>query len=164
MNRMELLRHELELTFDKEGWYPPLADALKGITATQASWRPSGEAANTIWEIVNHMLFYKERLLQRVQGLESVNTANSNDDTFAVDASPDDEEAWQATVARAERIHRELDDVLATMSDEDFDRPGTHTPLGLSAFNIIMHDAFHTGQIVQIRKWQGSWPARRSFE
>jgi uncharacterized damage-inducible protein DinB len=164
MNRMELLLHELELTFDKEGWYPPLADALKGLTAAQASWRPPGEAANTIWETVNHMLYYKERLLQRVQGIEPINTANSNDDTFAVDKSTDDEAAWQATLERAERIQKELHKVLSAMSDANFDRRIPQKSLGLSTFDIIMHDAFHTGQIVQIRKLQGSWPARRSFE
>ncbi|MFY0543651.1 DinB family protein [Brevibacillus sp. H7] len=164
MNRMELLLHELELTFDKEGWFPPLKDALKGLTAAQASWRPPGEAANTIWETVNHMLFYKERLLQVIQGIDPIHTANSNDDTFAVDHTVDDEEAWQATINRAERIQRELHNLLSAMSDADFDRLFSQTSLGLSTFNIIMHDAFHTGQIVQTRKLQGSWPARRSFD
>jgi hypothetical protein len=54
--------------------------------------------------------------------------------------------------------------LLSAMSDADFDRLFSQTSLGLSTFNIIMHDAFHTGQIVQTRKLQGSWPARRSFD
>ncbi|HDR8182963.1 TPA: hypothetical protein QC116_006303 [Bacillus thuringiensis] len=29
--------------------------------------------------------------------------------------------------------------------------------------NILLHDAYHTGQIVQLRKLQGSWPAHRSY-
>jgi len=164
MNRMELALHELSLTFDKEGWFPPLREALNGLSAAQASWRPSGEAANTIWETVTHMLFYKERLLQRIRGNEPAQPAASNDDTFVVQAAPDDDEAWHQTVARAERIHRELTEALAQLTDGDFDRPLHANQLGLSLFDILMHDAFHTGQIVLLRKLQGSWPARRSFD
>jgi hypothetical protein len=36
-------------------------------------------------------------------------------------------------------------------------------PIGLTLTSIILHDAYHIGQIIQIRKLQGSWPANRSF-
>jgi len=163
MNRIELLRKELDHTFDQESWYPPLQPALEGLTAAQASWRPAGEAANTIWETVNHMLYYKERLLKRLQGKELEHVISTNDGTYEV-SSPDDEAAWAATVKRAEAIHRELQDVLATLNDDAFDRPSPQPLLGEAVLNIIMHDAYHTGQIIQIRKLQGSWVARRSFE
>ncbi|MGE7057310.1 DinB family protein, partial [Paenibacillus glucanolyticus] len=29
--------------------------------------------------------------------------------------------------------------------------------------SLITHDAYHTGQIIFLRKLQGSWPAKRSF-
>ncbi|EEL34276.1 hypothetical protein bcere0019_27360 [Bacillus cereus Rock3-28] len=29
--------------------------------------------------------------------------------------------------------------------------------------NILLHDAYHTGQIIQLRKLQGSWPTHRSY-
>lgn len=164
MNRMELPLHEWDCTFAKEDWYPPLKDALAGLTAAEASWRPPGEAANTIWENLSHLLFYKERLLHRLKGTEQPSTASTNDDTFAPSGGPEDEEAWQADVKRMETLHYELRDVLASIPETSFDQPSPSKPLGLSVFSIIMHDAFHTGQIVQIRKLQGTWPARRSFD
>jgi uncharacterized damage-inducible protein DinB len=163
MNRIDLLLHELDITCAKEDWYPPLLPALEGLTAAQASWRPPGEAANTIWETVNHLLYYKERLLVRLQGGNPAYPAGDNDETFTVTVPPDDE-AWTATVARLEAVHRGLREVLATKADEDFDQPLPKKPLGLVVTSIILHDAYHTGQIVQIRKQQGSWPARRTFE
>ncbi len=163
MNRIELLRKELDHTFDQESWYPPLQPALADLTASQASWRPSGEAANTIWETVNHLLYYKERLLHRIKGDTTEYPASTNDDTYSVTA-PDDEAAWKATVARVEAVHLELKKELSTMDEDAFDTPLISGPLGESVYNIIMHDAYHTGQIIQIRKLQGSWPARRSFE
>jgi uncharacterized damage-inducible protein DinB len=164
MSRIDLLLHQLVHSYDKEGWYPPLRTALTGLTAEQASWRPTGEAVNTIWETVNHLLYYKERLLERLLGNNPAYPAGSNDDTFAVNAASDDEEAWQATVARAEAVHRGLHEVLAAKAEAELDGPTPENPLGILIANIIMHDAYHTGEIIQIRKLQGSWPARRSFD
>ncbi|MEJ8548104.1 DinB family protein [Brevibacillus borstelensis] len=164
MNRMELLLHEWDCTFSKEDWYPPLKDALAGLTAAEASWRPPGEAANTIWENLSHLLYYKERLLSRLRGTEQTASASTNDDTFIPSGGSEDEEAWQADVKRMETLHAEIRDVLAAIPETSFDQPSPVKTLGVSVFSIIMHDAFHTGQIVQIRKLQGSWPARRSFE
>ncbi|MGO0060694.1 DinB family protein [Brevibacillus fluminis] len=164
MNRMELLLHELEITTETEDWYPPLHVALEGVTAAQASWRPQGEAANTIWETANHLLFYKERLLKQLTVGYTDPQGMTNDDTFAVDAAPDDEAAWQATRERLVAVQRELHALLSSMPEEAFDRPHPTRPLGLMVTSIVLHDACHTGQIVMIRKLQGSWPARRAFE
>ncbi|MGG1662331.1 DinB family protein [Brevibacillus sp. NRS-1366] len=163
MNRMELLLHEWECTYDKEDWYPPLKDALAGLTAAQASWRPDGLAANTIWENVSHLLYFKERLLHRLLGTDFPLSAESNDDTFTPSGGPEDENAWQATVDRMKNVHRQIHEKLTLLSEEAFDQPLPSTPLGQSVMSIVLHDAFHTGQIVQIRKLQGSWPERRSF-
>lgn len=163
MNRMELLVHEWECTYGKEDWYPPLKDALAGLTAAQASWKPDGVAANTIWENVSHLLFFKERLLHRLLGTEFPLSAESNDDTFTPSGGPEDENAWQATVARMETVHRHIHEKLSSLSEDAFDQPLPSIPLGQSVMSIVRHDAFHTGQIVQIRKLQGSWPERRSY-
>ncbi|WP_163856707.1 DinB family protein [Paenibacillus elgii] len=47
---------------------PPLKPVLERLTAIQASWRHTGEAANTIWEHLNHLLYYNERVLERIKG------------------------------------------------------------------------------------------------
>lgn len=163
MKDMDLLLHQLECSYEKEDWYPPLGAALEGVTAAQASWRPPG-AANTIWETVNHLLYYKERLLARLQGTEFFNSAQDNDDTFKVTAAPDDEQAWKDTVNRMKSVHEAIKNTLASLEEDAFDKPLPQKSLGLSVSSIIMHDAYHTGEIVQIRKMQGSWPARRSFD
>ncbi|MFG0214006.1 DinB family protein [Brevibacillus porteri] len=164
MNRKDLLLHGWECTYDKEDWYPPLKEALSGVSAAEASWRPVGEAANTIWENVSHLLYYKERLLHRLLGTEFSGSAETNDDTFIPSGGPDDEDAWQATLLRTESVHRHIHEKLSLLTDEDLNQTATYTPIYQTVMSLVLHDAFHTGQIVQIRKLQGSWPARRSFE
>jgi len=53
-----LLLNALDSTFDKESWYAPFKHAIEGLTAEQAMWKPSGEETNTIWENVNHLIYY----------------------------------------------------------------------------------------------------------
>jgi hypothetical protein len=101
MNKIELLLQGWDHSYDKEDWYPPLLDALQGISAANANWRPVGAASNTIWENVHHLIFYKERLLGRLMGKETANPAGiTNDDTFVVPSK--EESAWQDTLARLE--------------------------------------------------------------
>ncbi|KIL38237.1 hypothetical protein SD70_27825 [Gordoniibacillus kamchatkensis] len=154
-----MLRRNLQITFDQEDWFVPLRTAVEGVTAEQANWRPAGEKANTIAEIVAHLNFYKSRLLQRLRGEEPNYDGLSNDDTFKPD-----EAGWQAAVAEMNRIHAELEETIGKLDDEALDRPLPKQALGLTLNSILLHDAHHGGQIVYIRKLQGSWPAARSFD
>jgi uncharacterized damage-inducible protein DinB len=163
VNMQELLLMELKESFEEESWYPPLGPALKGVTAAQACWRPPGEAANTIWETLHHMLVYKEILLRRMRSEQVTGGPATNDETFA-GGSPDDEAGWATIVARAEQVHRGLVEALGARSDADLLAVVGRAPLVVALSNIILHDAYHIGQLIQIRKLQGSWPARRSFD
>ncbi|SFJ88820.1 DinB family protein [Thermoflavimicrobium dichotomicum] len=162
MSRVKLLVNQLAFTFNEEGWYPPLEEALTGLTAAQASWRPTGEAANSIWETVNHLIFYKERWLERMKGNEPTSEINDNTDTFT-QGETTDEKAWQETVEKLRAIQKEWHEIISTTKEEDLDQKFSTTPLWMQFSNLILHDAYHTGQIISIRKLQGSWPSRRSY-
>ncbi|TJY40937.1 DinB family protein [Cohnella pontilimi] len=163
-NRVELLLHGWDHAYDKEDWYPPLLDALKGVTAEQAVWLPQGfDSLSTIWGNVNHLIFYKERLLKRWLGKETGNPLGvTNDDTFAVPEKS--EAAWQETLARLDRVHKEIRHKISAMKEEDFDQSLPDHTIGRALNSLIAHDAYHTGEIILLRKMQGSWPARRHFD
>ncbi|CAM2981400.1 DinB family protein [Paenibacillus sediminis] len=160
MGKLELLLRKWDQCYDQEDWYPPLADAIKGITKEQAQWRPQGEASNTIWETVNHLLYYKERFLKRLKNEEQEEHLG-NDDTFAAASNG---MGWQEAGARLKAVHMEIRELLAGLNDDDVDRPLPNVTIAEQAASLIAHDAYHTGQIILIRKLQGSWPARRSYE
>ncbi|MBP1964466.1 DinB family protein [Paenibacillus aceris] len=164
MNKIELLLHGWDSCYEKEDWYPPLTDALKGLTAEQANWRPDGEHVNAIWENVHHLIFYKERLLNRMTAIESEYPDLSNDDTFVVESASSKD--WEETLARLQTVHRGIRDRMAKWEDNDFEHvyPNRTQSVGRWVNSLILHDAYHTGQIMFIRKMQGSWPSRRSFD
>jgi hypothetical protein len=63
----DLLVNQLEYTFEKEGWQPPLWLAVQGLTAEQAAWKPSPER-HSIWQIVRHVVCWKRGVLQEWAG------------------------------------------------------------------------------------------------
>ncbi len=160
MDRKAILSNYWRLTTESEGWYPPYVDALKDVNVALASWRPEGEAANTIWETINHITYFKERLLRRLQGLPDRAIAD-NDETFIVRGQSEAE--WQESLDKLFGVHRELGQVLEGLGEEDLDRPLPKEPIVTQFLNLIVHDAYHTGQIILIRKLKGAWPERRSF-
>jgi hypothetical protein len=156
LNRIDLLLNVLDSTFDKEGWYAPLKHAIEGITAEQASWRPTGEATKTIWENVNHLIYYKERLVANMEGSEWTHNLSSDENFYLTEQSNEDME-WKKVVERAVNAQRSLRQILSKTSVEELDQNSLEGKL----LDIFLHDAYHTGQIVQIRKMQGSWPSHR---
>ena len=146
----------LDSTFDKESWYAPLKHAIEGITADQASWRPTGEATKTIWENVNHLIYYKERLVANMEGSEWTHNLSGDENFYLTQQSNEDME-WKKVVERAVTAQRSLRQILSKTSIEELDQNSLEGKL----LDIFLHDAYHTGQIVQIRKMQGSWPSHR---
>ncbi|KSU84543.1 MULTISPECIES: DinB family protein [Fictibacillus] len=156
MNRMDLLLNVLDTTYDKESWYAPFKDAINGITAEQARWRPPGEATKSIWENVNHLIYYKERTAAKMEGREWTHNLDG-EETFLLTEPSSDDQQWKNVVERAERAQQGLRRVLSETPVEDLGQDSLEAKL----LDIMLHDAYHTGQILLIRKMQGSWPSRR---
>ncbi|MGE7874529.1 DinB family protein [Bacillus paramycoides] len=140
---------------DKESWYAPFKNAIEGLTAKQAIWKPSGEATNTIWENVNHLIYYKERLAANLEGREW--TLNlDGDETFYLTNQSNDDKEWKKVVERSENAQRNLRQVLSAISEKELEQNSLEEKLQ----DIMLHDAYHTGQIIQLRKMQGAWPIK----
>ncbi|MGN5651382.1 DinB family protein [Bacillus sp. Brlt_9] len=154
MKRIDLLLNVLDSTFDKESWYAPFKHAIEGLTAEQAMWKPSGEETNTIWENVNHLIYYKERLAANLEGREWTHNLDGNDTFYFTKQSNDDME-WKKVVVRSENAQRNLRQVLSAISEKELNF------LEGKLLDIMLHDAYHTGQIIQLRKMQGTWPSKR---
>lgn len=159
-SKKDMLLAGWDQAMDKEGWFPPLGAALEGVTAEQALWKPQPSGANSIWGIVNHLIFCKNCMLNNLSGRENQYPA-TNDATFEPSGSTEAE--WQAAKGELKRLHAAVRERLAAMDDLELDHPSPAAPAGGQAFNQIMHDAYHTGQILMLRKQQGSWPASRGF-
>jgi len=63
-----LLLDLLDEAFDKKSWHGPnLRSSIRGVTATQAAWRPQPGAHN-IWELTLHAAYWKYVVRRRITG------------------------------------------------------------------------------------------------
>ncbi len=126
-----------------------LQDTLSRISAEQANQRPIKDG-NTIWEIVNHLIAWRENVLRRVQG-EVIQTPSNNYIEKITDVS---EAAWQQTLENLETTQKEWLYFLSTFNETDFSNeyPVNKLTYYQHIHGIIQHDAYHLGQIVLLAK------------
>jgi uncharacterized damage-inducible protein DinB len=162
MTTKEILLEQLNVCFDENGWFVALKNAVRNLTAQQAAWKPEN-LDNSIWEILAHLNFYNERYLRRFQG-ESIEQLNiENSETFA-GAEAASEEAWQAEAARFDRVMSEWRKLIESAGEDRLAQAVSkenQSPWWEVISNINTHNAHHGGQVVVLRKLQGSWDASK---
>ena len=131
------------------GDYPSVLEAIAGLTAQQATWRPSPEA-NAIWQIVDHLAASKE------WQIDMMDKGQAKAPPWTVPAG--DEAAWQALIARLKDSHGRLKLSLERVKDEqllEYPMPELRrTLLELILSSGSAHEAHHGGQISYLRGLQ----------
>ncbi|PYS99393.1 MAG: DinB family protein [Acidobacteria bacterium] len=155
----ELLLGQFTTCFDENGWFVATKNAITGVTAEQAAWKFDG-ADNSIHEIINHLNFYNYAYLQRFKGIDFEYSTNDNDETF------DHGEAatWEEEAARFDSIMNEWREEIEKANKMKFDEiapPRNEISWADLIGNINTHNAHHGGQIVLLRKLQGSWDQQK---
>jgi hypothetical protein len=131
------------------GDYPAIMEALKGVSASQALWKPAPRQ-NSIWQIVEHLSASKEWQIEMME---------QGSATSPVWIEPSgDEVAWQASLTRLKETHKRLKAALEKVMDADLlkspDPEDNHTLLKLLLSSGAAHEAHHGGQIDYIKGLQ----------
>lgn len=146
----EVLLEQLHSTHDVEDWFVPIEIAVQGVTPDQAKWT-DGKGGHSIGQLVNHLAFWNERNLQVFQGRTPAAYPGNNDETF----NAFDSKAWTETVKRLDMVMKAWEQAVIAADD---------TKLKTESWRIAhvgAHNAYHLGQIIYVRKLQGSWdPAK----
>jgi uncharacterized damage-inducible protein DinB len=148
-----VLLEQLKTTHDKQNWFVPANVALSGVTAEQATWK-DGSGNHSIGQLANHLLFWNERQLIEFKGEKQSNFSGNNEETFNVF----DKAQWEQTVKKLNDVLSELEKIVQNADDASLKKWAE------TVANISAHNAYHTGQIVFIRKLQGSWDAQKGVK
>lgn len=156
---LDVLVIQKEDTWDQCNWIVPLSKALAGLTAEQAAWTPPSGGL-TIWQLVNHMYYYNQRILARLQGnASSIPAADSNEATFGPPGDSLNSVGWNTLMKHTTQLAEQLRDYLSTLQETKLEEAymDSDQNWAKTLAQWILHDAYHAGQIVLLRRQQGSW-------
>ncbi|HEX4382799.1 MAG TPA: DinB family protein [Myxococcales bacterium] len=148
-----ILLEELRTAHNRKDWYVPASLAVEGLTAEQAAWR-DGSGNHSIGQLANHLVFWNSRQLQRLKGEPQAKYDGNNDETFnAFDAK-----SWAATVKQLDEVLGAWEKAVETMDDAKLNAWASVIA------HIATHNAYHTGQIIYIRKLHGVWDPEKGVK
>lgn len=142
-------RKQLKVHYNGDPWIDiTINKTLRSITAKQAAMK-IGEL-NSIWQIVNHMISWRKALFGRIKD-KPVSHPTDNYIWEVKDTSP---AAWKKTIAQYDRSQKEISAFIAKQNDSLFEKvsPASGYSYYELAQSITIHDTYHLGQIVIIKK------------
>ncbi len=134
--------------YSRKTWHGPnLRQSLKGVTASQAAWRPA-RGRHNIWELTLHAAYWKyavRRVLENGKRgsfiLKGSNFFTRPEKGIATEA------AWRADLAILDNEHRALEKSIR----EVLRKPVSPKKLRM-LYGIVFHDVYHAGQIRLLRR------------
>lgn len=123
-------------------------EILEGITREMALIKAC-ESGNSIWQIVNHISFWRGVVAKRLSEKRVVvQDQNGMEPPSSVNAV-----AWEQTLKRFNASFELLYAAIAGFDDKDlFNTPGDNGTYYYNITGCLQHDAFHLGQIMLLKK------------
>jgi hypothetical protein len=144
----ELLLALFDEAYEKKTWHGPnLRQAIRGVGAKEAAWRP-GAGRHNIWEETLHAAYWKYTVRRRLEGKKRASFALKGSNFFPrPEKGKASEGAWHADKQLLEREHRALraavEKALETQRGAKFLR---------QIYGVALHDIYHAGQIRLLRR------------
>jgi uncharacterized damage-inducible protein DinB len=158
MNSKKIILEQLKACHNENHWFVSLNTAMAGLTKEQAK-QHSGDPNNSVIGVVNHITYWSERILKRLKGEQVDKMIENNELTFS-----EIEQDWEKARARADKVLGELTEQVANMKDEKLNslvREDASDIWEDLFIDFTIHNAYHVGQIVTLRKQFGTWDSSK---
>jgi len=144
-----VLLEAIQTTHKKQDWFVPASNAVAGLTAEQASWKDN-TGNHSIGQLAYHIAFWDKEALATMKG-EKTAAVPDNEKTF----DSFDAKTWDVTVAQLDQVMTDLEKFIETADEATLEKNASRIT------HIATHNAYHTGQILYIRRAKGWWdPAK----
>jgi uncharacterized damage-inducible protein DinB len=141
-----VLLEQLRTTHNKEDWFVPANVAVAGLTADQAKWTP-GNGNHSVGQLTYHLVFWNTQELARFKGEQPPKFSGNNNETF----NNFDSKQWSNLVKQLDNVLTEWEKAVEAADDKKIEAFASEIA------HVGAHNAYHIGQIVYVRKLQGSW-------
>src|SRR5579863_3109394 len=113
----------------------------------KAQWKPAGKDAHSVGQLAYHIWYWDQRSLTQFKGEKPPAFDGNNNETFDKFSAAE----WDDLV---KKLNQELVDWEAAVAAADDAKLAANASL---IAHIGAHRAYHVGQILYVRKLQGSW-------
>jgi len=141
-----VLLQQLRDTHTSSNWFVCAKVAVAGVTPEQANWT-DGKGNHSVGQLAYHIWFWNKRNLDQMKGEKVEKFSGSNDETF----TKFDAKSWNETVQQLDAVLTDLEKVVENADEAKLKK------IAPTIANISAHNAYHIGEIVMVRKEQGSW-------
>jgi uncharacterized damage-inducible protein DinB len=141
-----ILLEDLQTTHNQKDWFVPVTVAVDGVTAEQANWT-DGKGNHSVGQLTYHLLFWDRRGLQEFKGEKPEKFSGNNEETF----NNFDAKQWSDTVRQLDQVMTDWEKAVEGADDATLAKNASLVE------HVAAHNAYHIGEIVVVRKEQGSW-------
>ena len=145
-----VLLQQLKDTHTNSNWFVCADVAVAGVTPEQANWK-DGKGNHSVGQLAYHIWFWNERNLRNMKGEHPEKFSGNNDETF----DKFDAKSWAETVQKMDAVLTELEKMVENADEAKLKAIAT------TIAYINAHNAYHIGEIVMVRKEQGSWDPKK---
>jgi uncharacterized damage-inducible protein DinB len=145
-----ILLEQLRTTHNKADWFVPINTAVEGMTAEQANWSP-GHGGHSVGQLAYHILFWDREQLAKFEGKQPEHFDGNNDETF----NNFDGKKWESVVKGLDEVMTEWEKDVEAADDQKLAKWAS------AISHVTEHNAYHVGQILYVRKLEGSWDAKK---
>lgn len=152
-----MTKDELLIGFEyshlQDSWVNPLSEALDGITAEEALWRP-GPRLKGIWDIVLHVAVWNENIVERIEKGQPV---RPQEGPWPPPPDAPNEAAWERAKERLWDSLASMRKLISTAPLERIEK----SPYGVGDLICrFIHIAYHIGQITKLRELSSGSPPK----
>jgi uncharacterized damage-inducible protein DinB len=148
-----ILLEQLRTTHNAKDWFVDANTAVAGLTAEQASWT-DGKGNHSIGQLAYHLVFWNQQVLAKFKGETPAKFDGNNDETF----NNFDSKKWAETVQQLDQVMKDWEKAVETADEKKLESAAS------TIAHVGTHNAYHVGQIVYIRKLQGSWDPEKGVK
>ena len=138
-----LLLQQLRETHNQKNWFVSGKEAAANLTPEQAAW--SDGKNHSVGQLMQHLVFWNSQSLAQFKG-EHPSQPGDNNETFKFDPKE-----WNNIVKQFDEVMTNLEAQVSSADDAKLQK------IAPTVARIAQHNAYHIGEIVMVRKAQGSW-------
>lgn len=155
MDQHQILTNELIKLLEGRGAHATLKDALANVPADMRGVKPNN-LPYSIWQLAEHIRIAQWDMLEFCKD-SSHKSPKWPDGYWPEESSPADDATWEKTI---EEINTDQNEFIALLKSEDIYARlphGTGQSILREALQIADHTAYHTAEIILLRRLLGIW-------